>query len=145
MRTLLLLCLLALTPALVAADDDSYRAPEAIPDTTRVDADQAWRLFRDGVTFVDVRLEADFRAARIPGAVNLTIMRDPEDPRNRFTRESLLEAAGDREAPLVIYCNDFDCWRTEAAIQRALEWGFGDLHYFPGGYPEWSRRNYPFE
>lgn len=145
MKALLFLCLLVLPTAFVAADEDAYRAPETIPDTTRVDAEHAWLLFRGGVTFVDVRLEADFRAGRIPDAVNLTIMRDPDDPRNRFTREDLLEVAGDKESPLVIYCNEFDCWRTEAAIERALDWGFDDLHYFPGGYPEWVRHRLPFE
>ncbi|WP_042805867.1 rhodanese-like domain-containing protein [Thioalkalivibrio sp. ALE19] len=142
---LLLWCLLAVTAIAPAAADEPYRAPEAIADTTRVDADGAWRLFREGVPFVDVRLSADYRAGRIPGATNLTIMRDADDPRNRFTREQLLEVAGGRDRPVVLYSNEFDCWRTEAAIRRALEWGFDDLHYFPGGYPEWSRRDYPFE
>ncbi len=132
---LLLWCLLAVTAIAPAAADEPYRAPEAIADTTRVDADGAWRLFREGVPFVDVRLSADYRAGRIPGATNLTIMRDADDRRNRFTREQLLEVAGGRDRPVVVYCNEFDCWRTEAAIRRALEWGFDDLHYFPGGYP----------
>lgn len=137
--------LLAVTVIAPAAGDEPYQAPEAIADTTHVDADDAWVLFREGVPFVDVRLSADYRAGRIPGAVNLTIMRDPDVSRNRFTREQLLRVAGGRDRPVVLYCNEFDCWRTEAAVRRALEWGFDNLHYFPGGYPEWSRRNYPFE
>lgn len=140
---LLALCLLSLAPQ--AAAEAPYRAPEVIPGTQTIEAAEAWALFREGVPFVDTRLRADYEAGRVPEARNLTIMRDPDDPRNRFTRENLLELIGDPDAPVVMYCNERDCWRTEAATRRALEWGFTRLYYFPGGFPEWIRSGYPFE
>ncbi len=125
--------------------EEPYRAPDSIPGTELIGADGAWLRFREGVPFVDTRLPSDFEAGRIPGAVNLTIMRDHDDPRNRFTRERLLDVVGGTDQPVVVYCNERDCWRTEAAARRAQEWGFTRVHYFPGGYPEWIRYGYPFE
>lgn len=137
--------LLALVVGNVAAAQGPYRAPAAIPGTQTIEASEAWALFREGVPFVDTRLRADFEAGRVPEARNLTIMRDLDDERNRFTRESLLEFIGELDAPVVMYCNERDCWRTEAATRRALGWGFTNLYYFPGGFPEWIRSGYPFE
>ncbi|WP_018860544.1 MULTISPECIES: rhodanese-like domain-containing protein [unclassified Thioalkalivibrio] len=128
-----------------SAADAPYRAPDSIPGTEMIGADGAWLRFREGVPFIDTRLPADYEAGRIPGAINLTIMRDPDDHRDRFTRERLLEVVGGTDRPVVVYCNERDCWRTEAAVRRAQEWGFTRVHYFPGGYPEWTRYGYPFE
>ncbi len=140
---LVVLCLLLF--AQQAAAQGPYRAPEMIPGSQTTEAAEAWALFRAGVPFVDTRLRADYEAGRVPEARNLTIMRDRDDERNRFTRENLLDFIGDVDAPVVMYCNERDCWRTEAATRRALEWGFTNLYYFPGGFPEWIRSGYPFE
>lgn len=137
--------ILALFVGSLSAAQGPYRAPDAIPGAQTVDASGAWTLFREGVPFVDTRLQTDYEAGRVPEARNLTIMRDGDDEQNRFTRENLLAFIGDLDAPVVLYCNERDCWRTEAAIRRALEWGFTNLHYFPGGFPEWIRAGYPFE
>lgn len=151
-RLIALLCGLWLPcTALVQAAENpvaatpTYVAPEHVEGATTVDADTAWRLFRSGVTFVDVRLPADYVAGRIPEAYSLTIMRDPEHPEDFFQRNRLLKIAGATDAPIVIYCNERNCWRSEAAITRAREWGFTNLYFFPGGYPEWIARGYPFE
>lgn len=137
--------LLSLFAGSLSATEGPYRAPDKIPGAQTIDASEAWALFREGVPFVDTRLQTDYEAGRIPEARNLTIMRAADDAQNRYTRENLLAFIGELDEPVVLYCNERDCWRTEAAIHRAQEWGFTNLHYFPGGFPEWIRAGYPFE
>jgi len=122
-----------------------YLAPEHVQGATTINADEAWLLFRSGMMFVDVRLPADYMAGRVPEAHSLTIMRDPDHPGDSFQRDRLLDIAGALDTPMVIYCNERDCWRSEAAITRAREWGFTNLYFFPGGFPEWVASGYPFE
>lgn len=127
------------------SDVPGYLAPEHIEGATTIDGEQAWTLFRAGIPFVDVRLTADYMAGRIPEARSLTIMPNPDDPDDVFRRDRLLEIAGGLDMPVVIYCNDRDCWRSEVAIHRALGWGFSRLYFFPGGFPEWIAAGYPYE
>lgn len=118
---------------------------EEVPGATLVDTEAAWRLFRAGVTFVDVRLRADYETARIPGAVHLPIMETPDHPDNRFTAARLLDVVGGHHAPVVLYCNAALCWRTEAATRLAVAWGFTDVRYFRDGFPAWRRAGLPVE
>ncbi len=122
-----------------------YQSPEHIPGTVHIGPAEAWTAFRRGVPFVDVRIPADYEAGRIPGAVNLTIMEDPTDPRNHFTEAALLEVAGGRDVPVVLYCNALSCWRTAVAAERAVGWGFTGVRYFRVGFPGWLDAGYPVE
>ncbi|MFW6342776.1 MAG: rhodanese-like domain-containing protein, partial [Halothiobacillaceae bacterium] len=122
----------------------SSQSPERITGTTYVDGPAARALFEQGVLFVDVRVAADYEAGRVPGAVNLTVEKDPEN--SPFNEDSLLEALdGDRGTAVVLYCNSTGCLRTARAAQRAVEWGFTNIHYYRLGFPNWRENEYPYE
>lgn len=133
----MLLCLL---PFVAVAD---YASPETVPGTTYVSAADAKGMFDRGVPFVDVRTTADFDAGRIPGAENLTVER--EQSQSVFTEDSLLEVVGSKDAEVVLYCNSTPCWRTAAAAERAVEWGFSKVFYYRLGFPSWRDAGYPVE
>lgn len=133
----LLICWL---PMMVTAE---YSSPETVAGTTYAGPTEAKALFDRGVPFVDVRVPSDFDAGRIPGAENLTVERDQSQ--SVITEASLLELIGSKDAEVVFYCNSTGCWRTAVAAERAVDWGFTNVHYFRLGYPAWRDAGYPVE
>jgi rhodanese-related sulfurtransferase len=140
-----LTALLALALSIFAGSSlaAAYVSPETIPGTTYVDAAQAHAMFERGVMFVDVRIASDYEVGRIPGAINLTIQKnEAESP---FTEASLLKLLGGKDVEAVFYCNSTSCWRTAAAAERAMKWGFTKIHYYRLGFPDWKATGYPVE
>ncbi|MDX9766569.1 MAG: rhodanese-like domain-containing protein [Ectothiorhodospiraceae bacterium] len=121
----------------------NYVSPEQVPGTQYVSPQDAKALFDRGVPFIDVRVQADYDAGRVPGAINLTIQRD--EASSVFTEQSLLEVIKKKDAEVVFYCNSTSCWRTAAAAERAVKWGFTKVYYFRLGFPSWRDAGYPVE
>ncbi len=120
-----------------------YVSPEAVEGTAYVSGSEARDLFDRGVPFIDVRVIADYDAGRIPGAVNLTIQED--EASSVFTEASLLAEIGSKDAEVVFYCNSTSCWRTAAAAERAVAWGFTGIYYYRLGFPDWQQHGFPVE
>ncbi len=59
-------------------------SPKTIPGATTVDVAQAKQLFMQGIKFVDVRSDSDWRAGHIPLAYHLEL-------HHVFSRDSLAE------------------------------------------------------
>ena len=112
-------------------------SPETVAGATTIDAARAKELFEKGVPFIDVRRDSDWDAGRIPGAEHL-------DLKSAFTEARLAETVGKADE-VVIYCNGAKCMRSSEACAKAVSWGFGNVHYFRGGYPEWVAAGYPIE
>ncbi|WP_018873156.1 rhodanese-like domain-containing protein [Thioalkalivibrio sp. ALJ16] len=129
-----------LFPLALLAD---YASPERVDGTTYAGPQEARALFDQRVPFVDVRVASDYEAGRIPGAINLVVHRDQAD--SDFTEASLLEFIGSKDAKVVLYCNSTPCWRTSVAAERAVEWGFTNVHYYRLGFPSWQDAGYPVE
>ncbi|MGC9457082.1 MAG: rhodanese-like domain-containing protein, partial [Halothiobacillaceae bacterium] len=131
-----LLCMALMALAVSLPVQAKTQSPERIDGTTYVDGPAARALFEQGVLFVDVRVAADYEAGRVPGAINLTVQKDPEN--SLFNEQSLLDVlGGNRATPVVLYCNSTGCLRTARAAQRAVEWGFTNVHYYRLGFPNW--------
>ena len=63
----------------------------------------------------------------------------------RWYRESLSKlTGGDKTRPLVIYCRA-ECWMSWNAARRAVEWGYANVVWFPGGTDEWEAAKLPLE
>ncbi len=166
-RTLpvLILLVIAASKALGAGDDENfdratglriahYRA--AVPDTVkggvRVDRDRVDLLLKDGAVLIDVMPSEGagpdpdsgiWRLSRthqtIPGATWL-----PDVGRGRITteyeayfRDNLDRLTnGDTRRPVVVFCQS-DCWMSWNAIQRAANYGYSHLYWFPDGTDGW--------
>lgn len=120
-----------------------YVSPASVEGTTYVTGHEARAMFDRGVPFIDVRVIADYDAGRIPGAVNLTMQED--EASSDFTEASLLAEIGSKDADVVLYCNSTSCWRTAAAAERAVTWGFTGIHYYRLGFPDWQQHGFPVE
>ncbi len=140
-----------------------YRAP--VPDTLHgaqvIGAKAAHALWQAGeAAFVDVLPHApkpdnlpedtlwrDPPRQSIPGAFwlpNVGYGALDEETASYFRRG--LEAAtnGKTDHPLVMLCRA-DCWMSWNAAKRAMENGYSDVHWMPGGTDAWRARGFPTE
>lgn len=139
---------------------DDYRAPTpaTLKGATVVDTAAAKALHEKGVAFVDVMPRAPKpkglpagtlwhpkERRDIPGSIWLVdtgygalapVMRD-------YLMKGLEAATrGDKAAPLVLYCQR-DCWMSWNAARRAVEAGYGAVHWYPDGTDGWAEAGLP--
>jgi rhodanese-related sulfurtransferase len=126
-----------LLPVSAQASELVDATPLSVAGATTVDAMQAKDLFDKEAAFVDLRKENVWNAGRIPGAIWL-------DFKNNWSQESLEGEVGKDEA-VVFYCSGVRCPRSAKAATNALAWGYQDVYYFRGGYPEWKNAGLPVE
>lgn len=140
---------------------EEYRAPvpAALDGAVTIGAEQAHQLWTEGVaTFVDV-LPKPPKPAKLPEG---TIWRERErvsvpgamwlpntgygalaEVTQQYYQRGLDKAAqGDKAHPLVIFCKA-DCWMSWNAAKRALEYGYTNVYWMPGGTDGWGEKGYP--
>lgn len=130
-------CSIALMTGLAHASELVKSTPESVPGATTVDAFAAKDLFDNEAAFIDLRKENVWNAGRIPGAIWL-------DFKNDYT-ESALAAEVSKDEDVVFYCSGVRCPRSSKAAAAALDWGYQNVYYFRGGYPEWKSAGLPVE
>lgn len=117
-----------------------YFTPRALAGATLIDAAAAAALHKTGATFVDTRTEAEFKAGHVPGARWVPYVEksakdaDFDMALDQFDTSQLPK---DRNAPLVLFCNGAECWKSFKASHAALKAGYTKVHWFRGGLPEW--------
>lgn len=87
---------------------------------------------KEPITIVDVRLPSDFRAGRVPGAINL--------PHGKW--HTLAGLSKDRTA--VIYCYSQTCKLAAAAAVEFASAGFPVVE-MEGGFEAWEKNELPTE
>lgn len=112
-------------------------SPVKVPGAKTVNAQQAKKLFDQGVIFVDVRKNKDFAAGRVPDAVHIEL-------KKVYNKSTLGEHVKNNQK-VVIYCNGHSCLRSSKAAQKAVAWGFKKVYYFRDGFPAWKKSGYPVE
>jgi PQQ-dependent catabolism-associated CXXCW motif protein len=141
---------------------DDYRAP--LPATLAgarvVSTGEAEALWRAGMAlFIDVLPRApkpdlpegtywrEPPHADIPGSFWLADVGygGLSEAMERWYRDSLARLTeGDTARPLVIYCQA-ECWMSWNAAKRAVEWGYANVMWYPGGVDDWDAAGLPLE
>lgn len=134
---------------------EPYNAPvpETLSGAETIGAERAVELHSHGIPFVDVyprrtkpeNLPEDtiWREPRhdtIPGAIWLwdTGYQKLSTAEETRLAEGLKRVTnGDQTAPFVVFCRA-DCWMSWNAAKRAVEMGYGQVIWFPGGTDEWE-------
>ncbi|MGY6634534.1 MAG: rhodanese-like domain-containing protein [Alkalilacustris sp.] len=113
-------------------------APTHIDGATTVDADGVIALITDhpDLVILDNRREGDYAAGHIEGAVRL-IDTDMTGP------DVLAAHVPTTDTPVLFYCNGLACGRAANAVQMAVGWGYGNVHYYALGMEEWSTLGLP--
>ncbi|MHA6347238.1 PQQ-dependent catabolism-associated CXXCW motif protein [Roseivivax sp. CAU 1761] len=142
---------------------DAYRGPvpETLAGGTVLGPEAAHRLWQEGgAVFVDVLPRApkpanlpagtiwrDKPRHSIPGAVWLpNVGYGALAPETEAYFRAGLEAAtgGDPGRPVVFFCLA-ECWMSWNAAKRAIDWGYGAVHWLPEGTDGWAFQDYPLE
>ncbi len=138
---------------------DSYRAPvpETLAGATVISPGQAHDLWQAGAVFVDVLPRAprpdslpegtiwnEKPRLSVPGAVWLPNVGYGAiaDVTDAYFRAGLAQAAPDPATPVVFFCLA-ECWMSWNAAKRALEYGYGAVHWMPDGTDGWVFHDYP--
>jgi len=92
---------------------------------------------KEKFVLVDSRNPSEYKEGHYPGAISV-YDKDMEASKAKFP--------ADKSTPLVFYCNGFPkCVRSLNGAKMALNWGYKQVSFHPGGMPEWEQMGYPVE
>lgn len=100
-------------------------------------------LAEGGATLVDTRKPAEFAAGHIPGAHNIPSYPDPTPEEAVAPVVRLVD--GNRDAPLVLYCNGPFCKGTRRLSEQLVAADFTDVRRYQLGIPIWRALGGPTE
>jgi rhodanese-related sulfurtransferase len=108
---------------------ESFQEPKAIK------LDFAYKLFMDGVKFIDARSSDEFSEGHIKGAVNIPF----------YGSENYLNVINslNKNESVVTYCSGAVCDISILSADELFEMGFKRVYVFIGGFEEWTKNNYP--
>jgi rhodanese-related sulfurtransferase len=108
---------------------ESFEEPKAIK------LDFAYKLFNDGIKFIDSRSAEEFAEGHVKGAVNIPFYGSENylDTINRLNKNEIV----------ITYCSSADCDISILSGDELFEMGFKRVYVFIGGYDEWIKNNYP--
>jgi rhodanese-related sulfurtransferase len=136
-------CALAvgLWPAAQAA-----HTPDKLDGVKIVTAEQVRDLQAKGAPVVDTRVAAEFAEKTIKGAVSVPY-KEKSAKDVGFDRKQdsfdLAKLPADKNAPIVFFCNAGECWKSFKAAVLARDAGYRQIHWFRGGFPEWTSKGLP--
>jgi rhodanese-related sulfurtransferase len=113
-------------------------APMDIKGAKTLNADGVIALIQktSNIVILDNRSAADYEAGHIEGAVRLI---DTD-----ITDEAVLaKHVKAKNAPFLFYCNGLKCGRAAKATEKAVGWGYTNVHYYALGLEEWKQRKLP--
>jgi rhodanese-related sulfurtransferase len=107
---------------------------------TEISTDEAERLFRTGVLFVDARRSGEYRQGHVTGARSMPVWEAGLDEKVKALFD---ERSADQSAPIVVYCNGGECEDSHELGQRLFLSGFDSVRVYRDGFPDWSRKKLP--
>lgn len=108
---------------------------QAFSEPKAVTLEQAYKLFNNGVTFIDARDEGDFLAGHISNSINIPF----DDFDNHKQKLDQLS----KDKPMVIYCGGTDCDLSHLLANLLFEKGYKQVYVFFGGWYDWLDAKYP--
>ena len=100
-----------------------------------IDLILAYKLFKDGIQFIDARSQEEFKEGHIKGALNIPF----------YGSENYLKVINglDKNNLVVTYCSGADCDISTLSGDELFKMGFKKVYVFVGGFEEWEKNNYP--
>jgi rhodanese-related sulfurtransferase len=112
--------------------------------TGEVTTEEVRQILADGSAIVvDTRSTAEFAAGHLPGARNIATRAD--GPAAQYVEAVARLVGGQKDAPLVLYCNGPFCKRTRSLGRHLVEAGFSNVRRYQLGIPIWRALGGPTE
>jgi rhodanese-related sulfurtransferase len=139
------LSLMLLGSAMIAG---AAETPTSLEGATSVSAEQAKKLADAGAQVIDVRVANEYADAHVKGAISVPYHEKSAkaadfDP--KADSFDLAKLPADKNAPIIIYCNGLECWKSYKASKSAIAAGWHKVYWLRGGFPEWKSQGYPVE
>jgi rhodanese-related sulfurtransferase len=142
---------LALAAALGLMLCGAARADDTPPTLTGaklVTAEDVAKAAAGGAMLLDARVAAEYADGHIKGAVSVPY-REKSDKAVNFDAGqdefNLSKLPADKAAPVVVYCNGPECWKSYKASFLAIKAGYSNILWYRDGYPNWKSKGMPTE
>lgn len=108
---------------------------EPFTEPRAIKIDLAYKLFKQGIKFIDARMPDEYAAGHIKGAYNIPFDGDESYRKilDNFSKDEII----------VVYCGGTDCDLSIYLGNELFEKGFKRVYVFFGGWNEWLQNNYP--
>lgn len=108
---------------------DAFNQPKAI------NLSLAYKLFKEGIQFIDARPPEEYNEGHIKGALNIPF----------YGSENYLKTINslDKNKLIVTYCSGADCDISTLSGDELFSMGFKKVYVFVGGFEEWVKNKYP--
>lgn len=122
--------------------------PGSLAGAKVVTAAEVGKLAATGAIIVDSRVASEFADGHIKGAISIpyreksakAVTYDPQQ--DSF---NLGKLPSNKAAPVVIYCNGPDCWKSFKASAAAIKAGYTNIYWYRAGFPDWKAKGLPAE
>ena len=124
----------------------AVETPPSLTGVKNVSAEEVKRMLDSGVPVIDTRVAAEYAEKTIKGAKSVPYKeKSAKEPSFDASQDQfdLSKLPADKAAPLVLFCNSGECWKSYKASVVAQKAGYTKIHWFRGGFPEWSAKGLP--
>ena len=124
----------------------SNETPSTLAGVKVVSAEEAKKLQDSGVPLIDTRVAAEYAEKTAKGAKSVPYKEKSEKAvgfdasKDEF---DLSKLPADKAAPLVLFCNAGECWKSYKAAVTAQKAGYSKIYWMRGGFPEWLAKGLP--
>lgn len=145
-RTFIRSILAAGFAAFTLAGAQAAETPATLAGAKLVSAEEVKKMLDAGVPVIDTRVAAEYAEKTIKGAISVPYKeKSAKDPGFDASQDQfdLAKLPANKAAPLVMFCNSGECWKSYKASVAAIKAGYSKVHWFRGGFPEWSAKGLP--
>ena len=122
--------------------------PATLAGAKLISAEEVAKAQAAGALVVDARVAAEYADGHIKGAINVPY-REKSDKDVNFDASqdefNLAKLPADKAAPVVIYCNGPECWKSFKASTLAIKAGYTNILWYREGFPNWKSQERPSE
>jgi rhodanese-related sulfurtransferase len=137
---------LAMLGVVAVSAVSAAEVPSTLNGVKVVSAEETKKMLDSGVPVIDTRVAAEYAEKTIKGAISVPYReKSAKDPGFDASQDQfdLSKLPADKNAPVVLFCNSGECWKSYKACVAALKAGYKKIYWLRGGFPEWSSKGLP--